>query len=182
MNGVRKYFLKRFSYLRSCASICGCFFFIFLLTSGCSRNANPPEASAPAAHEHHTPHGGTAVELGNEEYHLELVLDLTTGRLQAYVLDGEMENFVRIAAESFEITAQQPGHETQLVLKAVPNRATGETVGDTSQFEAQADVLKSATNFNATLKQLTVRGKVYSDVKFNFPKGDDETAGAARHP
>ena len=46
------------------------------------------------------PHGGTPVVLGNEAYHLELVVDAASGTLQVYVLDGEMENFVRVSAPS----------------------------------------------------------------------------------
>ena len=49
-------------------------------------------------HEHRAPHGGTAVVLGNEAFHLEFVRDAATGTLTCYVLDAHMENFVRIAA------------------------------------------------------------------------------------
>jgi hypothetical protein len=52
-------------------------------------------------HEHKAPHGGTPVVLGNEAYHLEFVLDPATGKLSAYVLDGEMEKFVRTASPGF---------------------------------------------------------------------------------
>ena len=63
--------------------------------------------------------------------------------LDAYVFDGEFENFVRIKAESFQVTAHWPGGGEILLFKAVPNAATGETVGDTSMFEGQADWLKT---------------------------------------
>ena len=93
-------------------------------------------------------------------------------------MDGELEFFVRIAAPSFEVAAQVAGKEETLVLRPVANNATGEKVGDTSLFEAQADWLKSATNFDAVLKQVTVRTKTYTNVTFNFPKGSD--AGAKK--
>lgn len=145
---------------------------------GCSKSDNSaaPKTEVVHKHEHHPPHGGTPVVLGEEEYHVELVLDPAAGKLQAFVLDGEMENFVRIAAKEVEIDAQVAGRDEQLKLMPVPNTATGEKVGDTSEFEAQADWLKSATNFDATLKEINVRGKTYSNVKFNFPKGNDEDA------
>ena len=114
------------------------------------------------------------MELGEEEYHVELVLDKAAGAIEAYVMDGELENFVRIAAESFEVTARLPAKPEALVFKAVPNTATGEKVGDTSQFEAQADWLKQEPTFDAVLKQITVRGKTYENVAFNFPKGNDK--------
>src|ERR1035438_8875229 len=66
---------------------------------------SPPSTAPPGhphKHEHHPPHGGTPVVLGDEAYHIELVLDASAGTLQAFVLDGELENFIRSAAPSFE--------------------------------------------------------------------------------
>jgi hypothetical protein len=142
--------------------------------AGCARQSPAPPAGPPAAkHEHRPPHGGTPVVLGDELYHVELVLDPAAGRLQAYVCDGELETFIRVAQPSLEITATLHGQPRTLVLPAVANPATGETVGDTALFEAQADWLKAATLFDATLHQLTIRGTTFSDVKFNFPRGND---------
>ncbi len=145
---------------------------------GCSKSNDTaaPQTAAVPKHEHHPPHGGTPVVLGNEEYHTEWVLDPATGKLQVFVLDGEMENFIRIPAQFIEIDADVSGHPENLKLQAIPNSATGEKVGDTSLFEARADWLKSTPTFDAVLKEITVRGKTYSHVKFNFPKGNDEDA------
>ena len=144
---------------------------------GCSKSTETEtKTEAVQKHEHHPPHGGTPVVLGDEEYHVELVLDAAAGKLQAFVFDGELENFVRIPAESIEIDAQVSGREEPLILRAVANNATGEKVGDTSLFEIQADWLKTSPTFDGTLKEIVVRGKTYSNVKFNFPKGNDEDA------
>jgi hypothetical protein len=141
---------------------------------GCTKGTNGPQkAQVPPKHEHKPPHGGTPVVLGHEEYHVELVLDAAAGAMEAYVLDGEMEEFVRVPTASFEVTARLPGGEQTLVFNAVSNRATGETVGDTSFFTAQAGWLKTAKNFDALLKELKVKGNVYQNVAFNFPKGND---------
>ncbi|MGO8929964.1 MAG: hypothetical protein ACLQU3_24105 [Limisphaerales bacterium] len=142
---------------------------------GCSKT----EPSAPAKevvhrHEHKPPHGGAPVELGQEEYHVEFVLDAPEGKLQAFVMDGELENFVRIDAPSVEITAQVSGQQEQLRLHPVANNATGEKVGDTSLFEARADWLKATSTFDAVLKEITVHGKSYTNILFNFPKGNDD--------
>ena len=144
--------------------------------TGCSKpeNAGAPAKEAVHRHEHHPPHGGAPVELGEEEYHVELVRDAASGKLQAFVLDGELENFVRIAAPRLEITAKVSGHEENLVFLPIPNPATGEKVGDTSLFEAQADWLKTTPAFDAVLKEITVRTRTYTNVAFNFPKGSDE--------
>jgi hypothetical protein len=53
---------------------------------------------------------------------------------------------------------------------------TGETVENSSLFESQADWLKSTPQFDAELKTLTVRGTTFTDVRFNFPKGNDDDA------
>jgi predicted small lipoprotein YifL len=141
--------------------------------AGCGDNS--PVVPPPAAHkhQHHPPHGGTPVVLGDEAFHLELVLDNQTGIMDAYVLDDEMEEFVRISAETFNVNAKLPGHQAVLQFKAVANRATGETVGDTSLFETQANWLKSTTNFDAVLPSLTVKGDTFTNISFNFPKGND---------
>ncbi len=152
------------------------------LIVGCSKTETADahgEAHDHAGHSHHEhkpPHGGTPVELGEEEYHVEFVRDATAGRLQAYIMDGELEFFVRIAAPSFAVTAQVAGKEESLLFQPVANNATGEAVGNTSLFEVQTDWLKTTTNFDAVLKEITVRTKSYTNVAFNFPKGSDEGA------
>lgn len=145
------------------------------LITGCSRQATGPATGAPPAkHQHHPPHGGTPVVLGDEIYHVELVLDAATGKLSAYVLDGEMENFIRSAAPSFEINATVDGQPKLLTLRAVANPATGETAGDTALFETQADWLKTTRTFDGEIKSLTIRGTTFTDVDFNFPEGNDK--------
>ena len=146
-----------------------------VLILGCAKQSTASAADAkPAKHEHHPPHGGTPVVLGDEVYHVELVLDAAAGKLQAYVLDGEMENFIRSSVPSFEIVAMINGEEKTLVLHAVPNPATGETVGDTSLFETQADWLKTTKTFDAVVPSIIIRGTKFSDVDFNFPQGNDK--------
>jgi hypothetical protein len=142
------------------------------LATGCAK-APPADSGPPQKHHHHPPHGGTPVVLGDEDYHLELLLDQAAGKLQAYVFDGELENFMRSSAPSIVITATVNGASRELVLSAVPNPETGETVGDTSLFEGQADWLKTDPQFDGVLKSITIRGETYSGVKFNFPKGND---------
>ena len=144
--------------------------------TGCNKKA-PETATAakpPPKHEHKPPHGGTPVVLGDEIYHVELALDAASGTLQAFVFDGELENFIRSTVPALQIDATVNGEARQVVLSAVANPATGETVGDTSLFEGQADWLKSAKEFDATLKTITIRGTTFADVKFNFPKGNDK--------
>ena len=147
---------------------------VLALITGCGERER---TVSTGGHHHESPHGGTAVELGDHEAHLDVVLDPVAGKLTAYVMDAHAENFVRIPAESFEIIAKLPAGETTLALKAVANAASGEKVGDTSQFEAQSDALKGVAGFDAELKQLVVRGKTYSKIPFHVGK-----AGADKKP
>ena len=140
--------------------------------TGC-KPANPSSHghSHGGGHHHEPPHGGTAIDLGEEEAHLEFVLDAAAGKLTCYVLKGHMSGFQRITQESLELAATVGGKAELLSLKAFANAATGEKPGDTSQFEAQADWLKTAKSFDAVLKSVSVKGKDYTALKFNFPKG-----------
>jgi hypothetical protein len=123
-------------------------------------------------HQHTPPHGGAPVILGKEDYHLEFVLDSTNGTVRAYILDSHMDKFIRVTNESFTVTAKLVGKPETLVFRAVANNATGEKVGDTALFEAQAGWLRGATAFAAEVDELTVRGKKYTKIPFSFPKGN----------
>jgi hypothetical protein len=135
-----------------------------LLLGGCAKK------EAVGLHKDQPPHGGTPVALG-DNYHIEFVLDAASGTLSAYILDDEMEEFVRTDMRSFEVTAKINGVEQALKFNAVANPATGETVGDTAQFTAQADWLKTTKTFDAVIKSVTLDGTTFSHVAFNFPNG-----------
>lgn len=143
---------------------------LFALTS-CSPSGDAGAGSS-AEHHHDPPHGGTGVVLGDEDFHLEFVLDAAAGKMQAYILSAHMDNFVRISTESFALTVKLPDREETLLFKPVANSTTGETAGDTSMFEAQADWLKTQKTFDAVLKEISIKGKPYQNVAFNFPKGN----------
>ena len=126
------------------------------------------------AHEHHPPHKGTLVELGEEFAHLELVLDAATGKLTAYALDGEAEKSVRLKQKEIEITITGIKELPSITLKAKASALTGETDGDTSEFTAQSDKLKNVKEFDGVVVDVTIKGKQFKAVKFNFPKGNEE--------
>jgi hypothetical protein len=137
---------------------------VVLLLGGCAKE------EPVGLHKDQPPHGGTPVALG-DNYHIEFVLDAASGTLSAYILDDEMEEFVRSGMPSFEVTAKVGGAEQALVFKPVANPATGETVGDTALFTAQAGWLKTTKTFAAVLKSVTLDGTTFTNVAFNFPKG-----------
>lgn len=144
-----------------------------LTMTGCAPKSPPTVQPSSHRHVHIAPHGGTPVVLGKEAYHLECVRAPDTGILTVYLLDGEMENFVRSGDTSLTLDATIKGKEETLVLHAVANPATGETVGDTSQFEVQAEWLKTTASFAAILRKITVRNSTFENVAFSFPGGND---------
>jgi hypothetical protein len=131
---------------------------ISLLLVACGRK-EPAPAAQSGGHVHTAPHGGTLIEVGDHAYNLELLRDPASGKLTVWVLDGHAENFVRIKAAAIEATAAVGGEKKSLSLKAVANAATGETVGDTSQFEAQADWLKGTAAIEVTVPSVEIKGR-----------------------
>jgi len=141
--------------------------------TGCSKKSD----GHSHGHHHHTaPNGGTLVEIGDHQYNLEFVRDAAAGTLTAYVLDGHAEKFIRVSLTIIPIVATVGGVPQPLELKATASAATGEMVGDTSQFVAQADWLKTTESFDVVIPALEIRGAKVNDVKFNFPKGADDHA------
>jgi len=146
------------------------------LLAGCGEGG---PAAVGGGHSHGSAHGGTAVELGRHEFQLDFVFNDAVGRLQCYVMDGHMNDFVRIPAASLEIAAKLPSGETVITLKPAANPVTGETAGDTSLFEAEAPVLKGIVSFDAVLKQLAVRTKNYTNISFRI---SNAAGGATTKP
>ena len=151
---------------------------ILCVLTACSKKSEhkdysnvPPghDHNAHASHAHTAPHGGTLVEIGEHAYNLELLRDATTGKLTAWILDGHAENFVRIKTQTLELVAMPGGKFTPLTLQAVANPSTGETVGDTSQFEVQADWLKTTANFSGIFT-VEIKGTKFEKVEFHLGK------------
>ena len=149
---------------------------LWLLTiaalGGCSRghdHAHGHEESgkkshAGHAHTHNEKHGGVALVLGEEEYHIEFTYGEMPGTLQAYFFDGEMENYVRVAAPSFPATARIGEEERALVFHASANSATGESIGNTALFEAHAEWLANKPLITLSLPSITVKQRTFSNL------------------
>jgi len=129
-----------------------------------------------ASHDHHhePPHGGTAVVLGHEAFHLEFVKEPGQPVLRAYLLDGHMEHFVRSEMPEFTVIIRTGDDERPLIFRAVADPHTGERSGDSSTFEAKADWLATVDRFDARLEGLVIRGAIFTDVPFRFPEGNEK--------
>ena len=143
--------------------------------AACGEKATAP-ASAPSLHEHRAPHGGALQVLGDETAHVELVLDTVSGRLTAYVLDGEAEKPVRIAQPSLRLAV----NGAALELTAVESVLTGEKRGETSQFEGTSRMLVGVKSFDGTLETITAHGMKFDAVRIGFPGGNEEGHDAAK--
>ncbi len=149
---------------------------VSLLVAACKpRDPAPSQAAtgAPAAsgHAHKSLMGGQLVELGDHEANLELKYDAARGVLQAWVLDGHAENFVRVSMALFDVQ-EAAGARRTITLRAVANGITGENVGDTSSFEGEASWLGGVGHFDGIVKALKVRDVVYRDIPFHFHPGE----------
>ncbi len=144
---------------------------VLLFVSACSKKsgADSHDDHAHHGHVHTAPHGGVLVEVGDHQFNLEFVHDRAAGSLTVYVLDAHAENFVRVALPALDFKALVNGAPQPLRLLATANSATGETVGDTSQFTATADFLKSPDAVSLTLPELPLRGHVFKDLAVALP-------------
>jgi len=87
------------------------------------------------AHPSEGPHHGSLIELGNEEYHAELVHDEASGTVTIYVLDGAATQAVPIAATEVTINTRHEGKPRQFQLAASPDE--GDTQGNSSRFVSE---------------------------------------------
>ena len=126
----------------------------------------------PKRHRNLPPHGGTPICLGDDGFNLELVRDPATGTLQAFILDGEMEEFIRVADPKIDLLIERDGRKETLTLKPVADRVTGETVGDTCLFQTRADWLKGADPFKGVIRDLAIQDQKFHAVPFAFPEGN----------
>ncbi len=145
--------------------------------AACSSEPTPPTPPAPPAssspspavadtHGHVAPHGGVLIELGDHLGFLEMVLDAKAGTLTAYVLDGGAEQAVRIVQPTVSVVFETPtalAGQT-LAMGGKANVLTGETVGDTSQFELTHAALQGQTSLAARVVELRVKGQTFHGI------------------
>jgi hypothetical protein len=150
--------------------------FLLLLSilglGACSRREPAADEHANGGgHRHTAPHGGQLVELGDHQFNLEFKYDAARGMLQAWVLDGHAENFVRVRMTLFDVQ-EAGGQQRTITLRALANSMTGENPGDTSAFEGEARWLGEIGHFDGVVKAIQVRDTVFRDIKFHFhPQG-----------
>ena len=120
------------------------------------------------AHVHHAKRGGRLIEIGAHMATIEIVHDREAGTLTAFIMDGHASNPVRLDASAIPVTLTVAGEDLLLDLKPVASTLTGETIGDTSQFEATAEVLKRITKFRGSIGKVSIYDEDFTDVAFTY--------------
>ncbi|WP_217647178.1 hypothetical protein [Planctomicrobium piriforme] len=103
----------------------------------CTITTPPPGMSeGHSDHDHthpgHGPHEGELIELGNEEYHAELIHDDKS--VTIYILDGAATKAVPIEAKELVVNLKHEGKPEQFKLVATPD--AGDESGKSSKFSS----------------------------------------------
>lgn len=102
----------------------------FVFTLGCTpQPAVTPPVVEPGGHDHdhpaHGPRNGHLVELGDEQYHAEWILDDEAGVLTVFIMDGSVSEDVPIEADELQLAVKIGDNEAKTyAVKAV--KAEGE--------------------------------------------------------
>ena len=159
---------------------------------------SPPPSASEAGHDDHAghdhgdhagdghptkgPHGGHLIELGNEEYHMELLHDEKTHTVTVHLLDGPAKQAVAIPLAEITLQLLRDGQFVKYALKAV--QGPGDAAGAASRFEivdvALCDALSHGKETSGRL-QVTIDGKPYTGTIEHTSHGDHEGEDHAGH-
>ena len=113
------------------------------------------------AHPSEGPHNGDLVELGNEEYHGEVVHNEDADALEIYILDGSATKQVAIDATELTINVSHDSKPEQFTLTAKPDE--GDEAGKSSRFVSDDKELMEHLDEEGTNPRMVVKinGKSY---------------------
>ena len=114
-------------------AVCLALSVMFVGLAGCDGPQRKPDGSA-AVHNHPTkgPHGGSLIELGDEQYHVEMIHDDAAGVVTFYVLDASAKKAVPISAAEVVLNLKHAGKPEQFKIAAQAD--TGDPAGQSSRF------------------------------------------------
>ena len=125
------------------------------------------------SHGHQAPHGGVLVNVGDEFCHLEFVQEPESNRLQLHVMRFHPKEMpVKFVMKQIEVSAKVGDEEKTVVFKPVELDGITATDQPTSLYMAEVDWLKKAADFNGTVRELKIEGKIFSKIAFQFTKPD----------
>ncbi|QDT43270.1 hypothetical protein Pan241w_33700 [Gimesia alba] len=142
-----------------CVAVCS---FGLALFVGCSSKDDTrtfddkdSQASEEAEHAHdhaheHGPNGGHLLEVGEEQYHMEVVFDNGKRTLTAFILGPDAKTPFPIEGESIDFDLEVGDDEHEIPLAAKP--LEGEKEGKSSRFVAEGkaipDSIKAESDLN----------------------------------
>ncbi len=136
----------------------------------------PPEFDDVHAHPSEGPHHGTLVELGNEEYHAEVVHDEQS--VTVYILDASATKAVAIDAAELTINLTHDGSPEQFKLAASPDEA--DPAGKSSRFSLTDAELVGHLDDDAAAPKLmvTIDGTPFrGEIKHDHDHAGHDHAG-----
>lgn len=130
-----------------------------------------------AGHHHaeHGPHKGTLVLLGDEEFHVEVVLDAEKGKLLAYPLDGAAEKALTLEQPEIELVYSIRTSKEKEGLPAEPKTGkltAGKDETGMQVFTLEAEDLKGVKMFDGHFGPIKFGEKDFAETKFKFPEGN----------
>ena len=140
---------------------------------GCS-DEREKGGNSGGGHVHQAMRGGILRELGphGSGHNLELLLN-NKGEFEIFILDAHAENYVRIAQSTIELNLAD--NNRTLTLNAIPDPATGETVGNSSLFRSSQSV-ENLLPIKAEMVNVKIGSSNYLNTPLSFsgnPKSDN---------
>jgi hypothetical protein len=140
-----------------------------------------PDAEHGHAHSHdhgheQGPHKGELIELGEEEFHVEVVFDEESEKISLYLLGPDAKTAVAIEAKELSLELPVKGAAMTHALAAAPQEGDGE--GKSSRFETKsADTFEVFHDDPKTVGKFTVTlgGKEFTgQIKHDHEHGHEE--------
>lgn len=139
--------------------------------------APPPAKAGAHGHVEVGPHKGMLIELGEEEYHAELLVDENTHTVSIFLLDGAGKNNFAIPAKEITVTLKHDGKPESFKLKAKPQKS--DSVGMSSMFTLKDEEFVDDLHHKGSDPRLmlTINGKSYAaKIELNHKDGDHKDA------
>jgi hypothetical protein len=151
---------------------------VLVAVTGCQETVESPGSASPVsalppdtlsdpqdhgahAHPSEGPHHGDLVELGNEEYHAEVLHDEEHSSIEIYILDGSATKQIAIDTTELTVNISHDGQPEQFILTAKPDE--GDEDGKSSRFVSDDKELAEHLDEDGASARLVVKinGKSY---------------------
>jgi hypothetical protein len=145
-------------------------------TGGAETSAPPATVELGHDHAHPTegPHGGSLIELGNEEYHAEMVHDDVAGTVTIYLLDSAAKASVPVDSAEVTVNVTHEGRGEQFKIAASADQSDPQ--GKSSRFvSSDAELAKELDHEHAEAQlAVTINGKPYRGAIEHHHGHEDE--------